>query len=81
MSLPSIDDTRQKMYETVWDQKPIPRADIDLFFKNTIDGSLIRAIHAGNLIEFENQLLHFSSFQINKDLKGYGTLLGSGLIH
>jgi len=75
MFLPSIDETRQKMYETVWDQEPIPRAEIDLSFKNTIDGSLIQAIRTGNVIDFENQLLHFSSFQINKDLNGYGTLL------
>ena len=66
---------RQAMYERIWDQKPVPRHEIDLSFDRTIDGTLIDIIRKRDPLALENHLLQFSTYGINKDLKAFGTIL------
>jgi len=74
------DQKRQEMYENLWgpnapEQTPRARYEFDLSFERTIDSDFIKAIHGDDPNGFENLLLRFPSYDINKDLKGYGTLL------
>lgn len=69
-------DERQQMYEQVWNEgTPLSRAEVDLSFERTLDADFIKAASGKDPQQLENLLVQFPSYDINKDLQGYQTIL------